>query len=199
MAANPNVGAAILAGGKSSRMGQNKQTLEIDGRALLDRCVDALRPVAGRIIMIADAPGRAGLAGCEVFTDLYPDAGPVGGIVTALTALGEGFHIVVACDMPFLHTAVLHLLLDAADDEFDVVAPWLAAGPEPLCAVYRHTCIPALEEYLKSGRRSARRALDVLRTRRVDESDLRHADPSLSTFINLNTPDDLRRYAATAP
>ena len=192
-------GAAILAGGKSSRMGRNKPTLEIGGRTLLDRCADALRPIAAPILVVADTLDRYEPAGCRIIADLYPGAGPVGGIVTALAALGEGDHIVVACDMPFLRTGVLLLLLAAASDEYDAVAPWLETGPEPLCAVYRHTCIPLLEEFLNSGQRSARHALDTLRTRRVPESDLRQADPNLSSFINLNTPEDLRRYITNPP
>ena len=92
---------------------------------------------------------------------------------TTLNALGEGVHIVVACDMPFLRTSLLQLLLDAATDEFDAVVPWLADGPEPLCAVYRRTCRPLLELYLSGGGCSARGALDHLRTLRLPESELR--------------------------
>ena len=198
-ARRPIGGGAILAGGQSSRMGRDKSMLELDGRTFLDRCADALRPIAAPIVVVADVADRFTSTRWTVVADCFPGAGPVGGIVTALRTLGRGAHVVVACDMPFLHTDLLLLLLDAVSDEYDAVVPWPESGPEPLCAVYRHTSLPILEEFLAKGGRSARHALASLGTRPIPAIDLRRTDPGLESFVNLNTPEDLRRYVEDRP
>jgi molybdopterin-guanine dinucleotide biosynthesis protein A len=186
-------GAIVLAGGKSTRMGQDKALLPWNGTTLLAHCVSSLRTLTSEIVVVADRADRYTLPGCRMAADLFPDAGPVGGIVTGLTALGEGRHIAVACDMPYLQPALLNLLLDAATEAWDAIVPEVAGRPEPLCAVYRHTAAPALRRFLEEGQRAAYRALQILRTRRIPEDDLRRADPDLRSFINLNTPADLDR------
>ncbi len=96
--------------------------------------------------------------------------------------------------MPFIASAVVHLLLDMSTDEFDAVAPRLDGRPEPLCAVYNHSGLQPLESFLLHGGRRAGLALKEIRTRFVDESELRRADPELQSFVNLNTPDDVLRW-----
>jgi len=96
--------------------------------------------------------------------------------------------------MPALQPALLRLLLDSAGPEWDVVVPEIEGRLEPLCAVYADTAIPALQAFLESGGRALQRALQTeVRTRRIPEAELRRYDPSLLTFTNLNTPDDLER------
>jgi len=184
-------GAIVLAGGKSVRMGQDKALLLWNGRTLLEHCVANLREVTSEIVIVADRADRYALSGCRMAADLYPDAGPVGGIVTGLMTLGAGRHMVVACDMPFIRMELLRLMLDAATEEWDAVVPEVDGRSEPLCAVYCDTAVPPLQRFLEEGQRAAHRALLSLRTRRIGEEDLRCADPDLRSFTNLNTPDDL--------
>jgi molybdopterin-guanine dinucleotide biosynthesis protein A len=177
-------------------MGRDKAMIELHGETFLRRCVVAVRTVAESIVIVADRPERFRLAGCRVVGDLYPGAGPVGAIITGLLALGDGSHIVVACDMPFLQGDLLKLLLDRSADDVDAVVPLVAGRPEPLCAVYRHTAIAPLQERLRGGERAAHRALDAIRTRYVDEAELRGVDPHLLSFVNINTPADAARWLA---
>lgn len=186
-----HIGAIVLAGGKSVRMGQDKALLPWNGTTLLEHCVANLRELTSNIVIVADRADRYALSGCRMAADLYPDAGPVGGIVTGLTALGEGRHIVIACDMPFVRTELLRLLLDSATEDWDAVVPEIGGQIEPLCAVYRSSAIPPLRRFLDSGQRAAQRAVQSLHTRFLGEDNLRHADPNLISFTNLNTPADL--------
>lgn len=189
-----NGGAIVLAGGRSVRMGQDKALLRTNGLTLLETVVATLRPLVGEIVIVADRAEKYDLPDCCVLGDLYPETGPLGGILTGLHALGPGHHLVVACDMPALQSALLHLLLDSAGPEWDVIVPEVKGRMEPLCAVYADTAIPALQAYLESGGRALQRALQAeVRTRRIPEAELRRYDPSLLTFTNLNTPDDLER------
>jgi molybdopterin-guanine dinucleotide biosynthesis protein A len=189
-----NGGAIVLAGGRSERMGQDKALLRTNnGTTLLETVVATLRALVGEIVVVADRADRYALPDCRMLGDAYPQTGPLGGIVTGLRALGAGHHLAVACDMPALQPAALRLLLDSAGPEWDVVVPEIEGRMEPLCAVYSDTAIPALQAYLESGGRALHRALAEVRTRRIPETALRHVDPALRTFTNLNTPDDLER------
>jgi molybdopterin-guanine dinucleotide biosynthesis protein A len=118
----------------------------------------------------------------------------VGGIVTGLNAVGPGAHFVVACDMPGVDVQVLTLLMEAVDPTLDAVVPELSGMPEPLCAVYCDSAEVKLRRFLADGGRSARGALDVLATLRIEEDRLRRLDPTARSLINVNTPEDLDRF-----
>jgi len=188
------VGGAILAGGKSNRMGRDKATMDAGGATMVERSVEALRSIASPIVVVSETGDRYRLPGCQEIADRTPGLGPVGGIVTALHHLGPGLHLVVACDMPFLNTELLSLLVRLADDGDEVVAPLIRGRPEPLCAAYRYTALPVLEQFLQTGQRAAHRALESLDTRYVDETLLRQVDPELASFINVNTESDADRW-----
>jgi molybdopterin-guanine dinucleotide biosynthesis protein A len=174
-------------------MGQDKALLQIDGKTLLERAIAAVRPLAREIVIVADVADKYALPGCRVVGDKFPDAGPVGGIVTGLLTLDSGWHFVLACDMPFLQPSLLLLLLQQASEQHDAVIPFLNGRAEPLCALYRHTAAPKLQSFLEQGGRAAHRALELLEIRRLDETLLRRADPDLASFINVNTLQEYDR------
>ncbi|QDY86444.1 molybdenum cofactor guanylyltransferase [Paenibacillus polymyxa] len=101
----------IVAGGRSSRMGQDKALLQLGGVTVLERIAAVLGKVAGRVIVVTqDAQQYRGL-GLETTTDLYPGLGPLSGIHAGLSASKTEWGIVVACDMPFVQPEILHALL----------------------------------------------------------------------------------------
>lgn len=94
----------VLAGGLSSRMGEDKALLRIGGRTLLDRTVDILRE-AGATRVATSGTRDGGIP------DRWPQAGPVGGIASAALVLPDGEWLVVPVDMPRLGAGVLLPLL----------------------------------------------------------------------------------------
>jgi molybdenum cofactor guanylyltransferase len=189
----------ILAGGQSRRMGRDKALLSYGDTTFLVHTASILLPLVAEIIVVAETPDRYVLPFGRVVGDRFPGAGPVGGILTGLTQAGEGWHYVVACDMPGLQRPVLELLRNAAADDIDAVVPEIDGHWEPLCAVYRHTAAPPLLKFMESGGRSAQGALKTLNVRRVDEEILRRLDPDNKTFVNINTPEDLETFAGHRP
>jgi molybdenum cofactor guanylyltransferase len=183
-------GAIILAGGKSERMGQDKALLTFEGMTLLEHCVANVLSLVEEVVVVADTPGKYTLSCGRVIADSFPDCGPVGGIVTGLTVLGRGAHIVLACDMPMVQPSVLQLLLKSMNVEWDAFVPEVGGQLEPLCAIYRHSAAPKLLRYLETGERSARKAMKSLDVKRIGEGVLRRADPSLVSFTNVNTPEE---------
>src|ERR1700704_3068714 len=96
-----NVTAFVLAGGKSSRMGQDKAFLQLGGRTLLDRALDLAKNAVDGVFIVGSAEKFASLG--PVVEDIYPGHGPLGGIHAALTRTSTDLNLIIAVDLPFLH------------------------------------------------------------------------------------------------
>ncbi len=190
-------GAIILAGGQSSRMGQDKALMRYGGMTLLEHILATVLTLVTEVVVVVDKPEKYVLPCGKIVVDTFPDSGPVGGIVTGLMTLGSGSHIVVGCDMPGLNPNILQLLLKAATPDWDAIVPEVNQLPEPLCAIYRHTAAPKLLNFLETGQHSAREALTVLKAKRVGEGVLRRLDPHLLSFRNVNTPEDMEEFLSS--
>jgi molybdopterin-guanine dinucleotide biosynthesis protein A len=185
----------VVAGGGAARYGGlPKGLLDVGGRRILDRVVDALRSATGQLpILIANAPDAdRWYPGLAVHPDVVTGRGAVGGILTAVEAAAPV--LCVAWDMPFVSAGLL-AALGALLDGADVAAPESGSrrGIEPLCAAYGPACGPAIRSAL---RRDDVRAIafhaDVRVARLPRETVLQYGDPGV-LFFNVNTPDDLAR------
>jgi molybdopterin-guanine dinucleotide biosynthesis protein A len=185
-----SVSAAILAGGKSRRMGRDKAWLDLgDGVPLVRRVADALARVADEIVVVANDERYASL-GYPVVPDRYGEKGAFGGIATAVAAAGGELVCVAACDMPWPSPEVYRLLLGLVEG-YDAAVPQLAGEYEPLHAVYRKTCLPAMEAALRRGEMRIISFFPAVRVCAVGEDELRAVNPTLRAFTNLNTPAEL--------
>lgn len=195
MTAGMEATAVVLCGGQTRRFGGEKAHALVDGRRVIDRVVEAVRPLAGRVVLVASAE-KTGLAVPDdvvVVPDAYPGSGPLGGICTGLQQVPSDLAVVVGCDLPFLSEGLLRFLLDRAEG-FDAVVPRLADGRwQTLHAVYARTCLGEMERQLAAGRLSVWRVLERLHVGRVGAEECRAIDPDLLSFFNLNTPEDLAR------
>lgn len=187
------IGAIILAGGQSRRMGQDKARLRLvpAGPMLIEYVLRAVRQVAGRVVISTNAPERFAALGAELVADDAPGRGPLAGIAAGLAALGTKAAWAVGCDMPCLTPAVLHYLAEQWADD-DAVVPLDRTGrAQPLCALYTATCLPIIRSRLAAGDLKLSAALDALRTRYIPATDLEPFDPEWRSFWNANTPEDL--------
>jgi len=183
----------VLAGGKSRRMGRDKACLPYGDSTLLAHVVEMVRSIAEPTFVVADIADKYVLPDRTVVVgDMFPSAGPLGGLITGLTLAPGTYHVVVACDMPRLNPAVLRLLMEKANGA-DGAIPEVAGRLEPLCAVYHRRCADALRAQLDAGRLALHMAVESLALRRVGEDALRRIDPDLACFTNLNTPEEYRR------
>lgn len=188
--------AAILAGGRASRMGgRSKSSILVEGRRIIDRQLDVLHPLVpdtfSDLLIVANDPAPFAGLGLPVIPDVEPGLGPLVGVLSALLATPAPSLVAIACDMPYLSPAVLRLLADPALDA-DAVVPFVAGYPEPLLARWSRTCIPAIRSRL--ARRSLKTAdlLSDLSVHLIPEPTLRSLDPDLRTFVNINEPSDVR-------
>jgi molybdopterin-guanine dinucleotide biosynthesis protein A len=196
-----HVGAAILAGGRATRMaGADKGRLLVGGTPIIERQLAVLRTLVPRVLVIG---GRVELARVEpapeveIVPDALPGRGPLGGIYTALLHSEAPVTLVLAGDMPFVSAPFLQHLVAAMGDG-EVAVPRSADGWHPLCAAYSRTLLPIVEEHLTRGRLAV---VDLLRDVRVAEigpEALARFDPERIMLSNVNTPQDYERACARA-
>lgn len=172
-------------------MGRDKALLEVDGRGMLGRTADVLRPVVDDLFLVSDAGAPYAGLGLPIIPDVRPGCGAAGGIHAALRHAAHPLVLCVACDMPHVARALVELLLAAAAPDDDALIPRIGGLPEPLLAVYGRNACTGFERALAAGRLRVLDALDGLRVRFIEEPELRVADPALRSFVNVNTPGDL--------
>ena len=172
-------------------MGCDKALLAFRGGRLVESVAGAVREAAGSAVLVGDARVYEDL-GYPAIPDLYPGAGPLGGIVTALDHSSADRNLVAACDMPELTGEFLKGLIEAAAGRrgADALVPMGPSGRiEPLCGVYHRRSRAALERALRGGEGSVRAALKDLRVAVVWV-------PEVTPFQNVNTPEEWAAYAA---
>ncbi|MEX0869444.1 MAG: molybdenum cofactor guanylyltransferase [Nitriliruptoraceae bacterium] len=189
---------AVLAGGKSRRMGTDKRWVPVAGVPMVVRAIDALRPVADEVFVVGEAGHRG--TPVPVFADLRRDHGPVAGIETALVTARHEFVIVVAVDHPWLSSAVLALLVDRLVAEPDRLSVILGttSGPQPLIGAWRASARPALGHLLDSGERRAMSLIDHLPVDILAVADWVALDPEGKTATDLDTPEELHRASESS-
>ena len=126
--------------------------------------------------------------------DLRPGCGPLGGIGGGLRAAEHELAIVVACDMPFLNPAFLRFLAEQARG-LDGAVPVNADQYEPLHAVYRRSCLPAVERRLAAEDLQVFNFYQDVKIHAVPEAEWRCVDPEGRSLVNLNSAEEFGVFA----
>lgn len=192
----PPLTGAILAGGFSRRLGQDKAAVPLGGTPLALRVDAALAPLAATRWLVTNHPLRHLALGLPLITDLTPFQGPAGGLLTALFYARTPWVLVAAVDNPFLSPALLsELVTRAARTSRPAIVCRSPRGLEPFPGLYAVRLLPTLREFLETDR-SLIRFLEKCRPQIISESEVRTLDPQGRTFFNLNTPHDLAEAMA---
>jgi len=191
------VAAAILAGGRATRLGgRDKAALPLGDLRLIERQLDALRAVTTDVFIVTNQPERYAALGLPAHTDQRPGAGALGGIYTAIVASPAPQTLVVACDLPFLSAAFLRHLAARGRDA-DLAIPRSAGGYEPLCASYARACAGPIGRLIDAGRLKAAGVVTAgVRVIEIGPDECAAFDPDGTLFLNVNTPDDYARARA---
>jgi molybdopterin-guanine dinucleotide biosynthesis protein A len=192
----------ITAGGRSSRMGRDKAWLDLQGRPMIEWVIEALKPVASSIHLIASSADYARL-GFPVLADTHTGVGPLEAIRVALANSPSPWALLVGCDMPFVTAELFtqlvkyadqpsqHLGLSPHDSAVAAVVPLNSQGLlEPLCALYSVTALSTVSELIEAGERKVSRLFDRVATRFVTFDEIKQLPGSSRFFENINTPDE---------
>lgn len=194
----------VLAGGRSSRLGQDKVRLRLpgDGRDMLARTADLLAActdgvaISRRASSEGDAPA---LPGARSIPDREDNLGPFGGIWSSLRELRQPI-LVLSCDLPFMDAATLRRLIEARNTRAPeaVMTTFLQAETgfiEALVSIYEPACLPFFEDARARNLRQINLVIpEALQARVV------YTRAEALPFFNINFPDELeqaRRMAET--
>lgn len=168
-------------------MGRDKALLDIGGRPLAAVAAAALRQAGAEPVVAVGGDGAALAAlGLVPLADDHPGAGPLGGVVTALTHTRAEVVVILACDLPSAHPDAVRLVVAAlaAAPAAGCAVPVHDGRPEPLHAAWRRSALPAVRAAFDGGARAVHRVLEA-----VGAVEVTGVDPT--ALADVDTPDQL--------
>jgi molybdenum cofactor guanylyltransferase len=179
----------VLAGGKSSRMGQDKAFMQLAGRTLLASALERAQAATGNAWIAGSAEKFAAFG--PVVDDVYPGRGPLAGIHAALAGTRTQLNLITAVDMPFLQLNFLkYLIAQARASKAAVVVPRAGGGLQPLCAVYRKDFAQVAQRSLSAGKNKVDTLFADVQTLVIEQAELERSGFTEEMFRNLNTEQD---------
>ncbi len=182
------VSAAILAGGKASRLnGINKSEIRVGTKRIIDIQISLLKDIFDEILLVSSS--EAVFKELKTISDYYVDVGPIAGIHSALTHASNPSVFVFSSDMPFLNSLLIRTMLTKyLNSTADIMVPLNNHFIEPLHAIYSKSCLPVIEQSIHQKRYAIRAFFDHLN---VFYWDLPETFKSDEVFFNINYPEDI--------
>ncbi len=187
--ASPRVIAGILAGGGSRRFGSDKASALWEGKSLLEWTINNASSITDNINILTKDPGNYGFTGCPVIEDRFKVSTPISGIIS-ITPYVTDWLLLLACDIPFFEKKVLEFLWKKRNKNKATVIhvngkfqPFLGLYPKSVLHLWQDAFLR--EEY------HLQRVIENMPKIVIEESDLMFAGISLSSFLNINTKEDL--------
>jgi len=183
---------AVLAGGKSSRMGTDKSIVQLGGVTLIERAVEILREVCTEVVILGNNPAL------EIYgplvPDLHPGCGPLGGIEAALAHSRLEWNLLLPVDMPFVPTALLRSWIARVTSRPTIRVAYFEVGerPQPGLLLIRRGAQESIRASMARGDYKLLPAIhaaagaDGLWLERLDGAEAE------GWFANINTPDALQ-------
>ncbi|MDT8306641.1 MAG: molybdenum cofactor guanylyltransferase [Anaerolineae bacterium] len=182
----------IQAGGRSSRMGEDKGLVALAGRPMIEHVLTRVAGLSDETLITTNEPDDYEYLGLRMASDPEPGAGALPGLRTALEAARGDTVLVLACDLPFVNRLLLEYMLEQSN-EADVVVPRWNETYQTLHAVYnRKRTLRAVEQALAEGERRMISFYPQLRVRTVTAEEIQQFDPKGRSFFNVNTPEELQ-------
>ncbi|GAB4333441.1 MAG: hypothetical protein Kow00117_17370 [Phototrophicales bacterium] len=194
MVAASQIEVAILAGGQSRRMGQDKSFVMFKGKPLIEHVIDRLRVLNLNMMIITNSPEKYSHLGLPMFTDEITGCGSLGGIYTALKKSVSSYILCVACDMPFLNPTLLHYQIKLSSN-FDAVIPRIDDKAHNLHAIYARSCQLCIRQQIETGNFRISDFYRDLNVRYINKVEIEALDPRFLSLVNLNTPNDVKMMA----
>lgn len=190
-----NITIAIIAGGKSSRMGTDKAFVKIGEQTLIERILARVKALQqAETLLITNKPEAFTQFALPTYTDYIPEKGSLGGIYTALHYSQTAYTLVVACDMPFLNVDLLQYMIGLITEkrsDYEVIVPRIDGYPQALHAIYHKACLEPIKSRLDADKLKIIGFYDAVRVRYLEEAEYQAFDPNGLAFFNANTPEEL--------
>jgi molybdopterin-guanine dinucleotide biosynthesis protein A len=196
--------AIVLAGGFSSRFGQDKGVLELANKPLIRHVVDAVSTVVDETVVVTNSQERvtkyAEVTRSDVkfAVDVCESRSPLIGALTGFGVAHGKYSLLLPFDTPFVSREVVSLLFELCVNRAAVIPRWPTGNIEPLHAVYQTAqALEAAKNAVAEEKLNMRAMIEKLRgVRYVSTLVIQQLDPELRTFFNINTPADLAEAGA---
>lgn len=194
-----NITGIILAGGKNARMGKKKSFLKVENANLIDKILGVYHKIFSEVVIVTNDPlSYTEFSGAVLVTDIYKDKGALGGIYTGLFFASYNYSFIAACDMPFLNIDFICYLIEQAD-KYDIVVPKLSEGFQPLHAIYSKNCLPVIKRHLLVDKLKITAFYKEMRLLNIPEEKIKPFNKDGRLFLNINTPEDLKKVDRLTP
>ena len=174
----------ILAGGKSSRMGEDKGLMSLFGKPMVAYVIEAAQHISSDINLVTSNADYAQF-NLPLISDRHDNKGPLSGIHAALSASDTDYNFVIPCDVPYVKPGLLKFLLYQADG-YDITIPRHDNRIHPLMGVYRKECLSVIEKNISVNSLKVSNIFDQLIVNIVETDEF---DPI--NFKNLNSKKDI--------
>ncbi len=180
--------AVILAGGKSSRMGFDKQLLKINDELIYQGVSKSLKAMFSDIAVVTNTPNLYENSSIRVLKDEYKDMGPLAGIHVALKHSQSEYVYLLACDMPVISPSYVSYMKRRIEETgADICVSERNGKIEPFNAFYSTSLLSDLEKRLEDKNSSLFKFISSANTLVISQSDAENYDNALEMFTNLNT------------
>lgn len=176
----------VLAGGESSRMGEDKSIMIFREKQLIDFSIKALSPYCSKIFISSSKEIHDDFNQKRI-EDKYQKIGPIAGIQSALENSKTDYVIVLPCDSPMVKKEFVEFLISQIDDKYDVLVPKYQSHLEPLFAVYHKRILPIIEEQITNKNYKLMNLISKINSKKIEVQDR-------TCFVNINTQEDFRKY-----
>ncbi|MFD2036732.1 molybdenum cofactor guanylyltransferase [Belliella marina] len=184
---NNEVEVFILAGGKSSRMGQDKGLIPILGKPMVQHLIEKADQLGLHTSIISPSTEYM-VFGKPLYQDIIPDQGPMGGLYTALTKAKTNKTLLLSCDIPLIPIEALRKITECHQIH-EICVATIEGQTNPLLALYDIALLPQVKESILEGKLKMRRFIESNLHTPVDLDHLALNNPLV--FTNFNTMQDI--------
>lgn len=185
-----DITAFVIAGGKSTRFGQDKLVYKLNGIPILEHVTGILKTIFSRIIIIGDTLEKFAYLGLESHSDLIKGIGPIAGIYTALMISKTNKNFCVAGDLPYLNAGLIEYMISVSDN-YDITVPFVNGYFEALHAIYSKNCIEYIKGNMAKGNNQIIQFYERCIIRKVEEHEIKKITDTALIFKNINSLKDL--------
>ncbi len=194
----------LLCGGQSRRMGQDKGSMKIMNKPMINHILDSLNNIINEVIIVLNNKDKINkykkIINQNNYTfqiqfteDEIKNKGPLSGIQTGLKNISSNYALVLPCDTPFITKKHINNIFNQLDNNYNCIIPYhddknKLKTTEPLHGIYNKNLIPKIEEQLKSNILSLKKLIEKSKCKfiKIDNKKLLKKE-----FKNLNSPKDI--------
>ncbi len=180
----------LFAGGKSSRMGEDKAFLPFGkSPSLVQYQYERLKDLFARVYLSAKDESKYDEIYAVVIEDIHHKevSAPTVGLINAFRQLkAENSFFVLSVDTPFVGEKIINKVLEVSSSSYDAIIVRTSSGIHPLCGIYTRSLEDRLKGMVEEG--------DHKLTKLLENSNVFYIDiEDEDALLNMNTPQEYQK------